>query len=249
MHSLLRLFKVVLCLTLATSAIALESEETRLSDYRAEVKAVRYGVVDLKAKGDLVFELSDSGLWSLQMDISGGPLKSHERSVGELVDNEYRPLSFERDTKFVFVKEKIRWNFDWENEQVTGKVQKDNKEHDLPQLVHDPISFQVSMRQAFLAGKSSYETRYLRYSRPDDLSFEIIGEELLSIGGGRVHTLIVKQTKPEKKDVRKLIWVAPSLEYIPVRFVTYEDNKMKDEFFVEKLWINDSPVNFTESKN
>jgi hypothetical protein len=224
-----------------------DTPNVEISDYRAEVKAIRYGTIDLKAKGELVFELTESGLWSLQIDVSGGPLKSHERSVGELADNEFRPLTFERDTKFLLIKEKIRWNFDWENNKVTGKIKKKEYEHELTELIHDPISFQVAMRQAFLNGKTSYETPYLRYSRPDPLAFEVIGEELLSINGNRVHTLIVKQTKPEKKDERKLIWVAPEYEYVPLRFATYKENKIKEEFLVEKLWIDDVAIDFSQT--
>ncbi|TCS42653.1 DUF3108 domain-containing protein [Reinekea marinisedimentorum] len=243
----LRQFVYSLTLVLLPPLLAAEITAADISDYRAEVKAIRHGTIDLKASGDLVFELTESGLWSLQIDISGGPLKSHERSVGELIDNQFRPLNFERDTKFLLIKEKIRWNFDWTNQVVAGKVQKKEYEHPLTELIHDPISFQVSMRQAFLNGSSAYETPYLRYSRPDSLAFEVIGEELLSVGDDRVHTLIVKQTEPEKKEERKLIWVAPEYDFVPLRFATFKENKIKEEFFVEKLWIDDVRVDFSKA--
>lgn len=236
--------KRIACLFLALTPVFLFANTNHLSDFKAEVQAIRHGTIDIKAKGEIVFELTEAGLWTLQIDLNGGPLKTHERSIGEYVGENYLPLSYERSTKFLFVKEKVNWSFDWTRKLLNGKVQKKEYEHELKSIVHDPLSFQVELRKALISNEKSYDSLFLRWSRPEDIAFEIIGEELLSIGDGRVRTLILKQTKGVKDDERKLIWVSPEHEYVPLRYATYKDGKIKDEVKVKSLWVNDTKVTF-----
>ena len=234
----------LITLTCLPSTLQANEIDPRMSSYKAEVDAVRFGAIDIKAKGELRFNLADDGDWDLTISIKGGPLKSYERSVGEHLNNQFRPLSFKRDVRFLFVKEKIQWQFDWPNQKVTGKVQKDDRSHALTDILHDPISFQVAMRQALMSGEQAYNTQFLRYSRPDDLSFRVVGEETIRIAGQSINTLVVEQTKPRRKDELKRIWVSPEHDYIALRFATYKEGKLAEDFYVTKLWINDKAVDF-----
>ena len=226
--------------------MAATASHAELSNYRAEIKATRHGAIDLKADGDVVFNITPSGQWSLLLEIKGGPLKHRELSSGNLTNGEFKPNNYQQRSKFLFVKEYIDWSFQWDKKQIIGQVKKDEHSYPLESIIHDPLSFQLPLRQALInSNETQFEYQFMRYSRPDELRFEIIGEELLSLEFGRVHTLIIKQTKPMKSDEKKLIWVAKDLDFIPVRFTTYKDDKIKDDMVVEKLWINDQLVSTT----
>jgi hypothetical protein len=217
-----------------------------LSDYKADIRATRHGILDIKLKGSMSFKISDQGEWAFKLDIKGGPVKSSEVSTGMKVGNEYRPSFYRRNTKVFFSKENIEWQFDWTKNTVTGKVKKDSLKFDMPQTIHDPLSYQIPIREALATGDKTFNFQYMRYKRPGELEFEVVGEELLMLENGRVHTIILKQTKPQRKNEKKLIWVALKHDYVPVRFTTYNENKIKDDVVVEKLWIDNQLVVFDD---
>ncbi len=235
-----RLLQSVIVISLLSLASLSTAE---LSNYRAEIEATRHGALDLKAKGDIEFSMTETGNWTLLLDIKGGPLRHKEVSIGNTGNLGYQPNQYQQRTKFLFVKENIDWLFNWNEKKITGTVKKDDYEFPLNSVIHDPLSFQLPLRAALISGQqTSFSYRYMRYSRPDDIRFEIIGEELLSLESGRIHTFILKQTKPLKPDEKKLIWVAKDYDFIPVRYTTYKEDKIKDDMIVQKLWINNQPV-------
>jgi hypothetical protein len=234
-----RLMISICCLFLmVTTALADE-----LSSYRADITATRYGAIDIRADGSTSFSINGDK-WQIETKVRGGGLKSEESSKGFVENGIFKPESYHKLTKFLFIKENVDWDFDWNAKKVKGKVKKDKYEYSLGDSLHDPISFQPAIRLAVANGETSLNYEYLRYNRPQELSFEVIGEELLSLEKGRVHTLILRQIKPLSSSKKNLIWVARDFDFIPVRFASYKDNKMKDDIIVNRLWIADQEVNF-----
>ena len=227
---------LVTCL-MAVNALA-------LSNYRAEITATRHGTFDIKLDGVITFRSDTQGDWSLEVQTKGGPIKSLERSVGETVGGKFRPLRYQRDTKVLFFKEHIDWQFDWGKAWLSGKVNKKAYQFSLANTVHDPMSFQLPLRAALLQGEKSFEFQFMRYDRQELLKFEVIGEELLILDKGRVHTLILKQITPIESGHKKLIWVAPKLDFVPIRYSTFEDGDIKDDILIKRLWLDDQEVNF-----
>ena len=144
----------------------------------------------------------------------------------------------------LFFKEHVDWQFDWGKEWLTGYVKKDFFEYSLASPIHDPMSFQLPMRAALMEGGKSFAFQFMRHNRPVALKFEVIGEELLLLPNGRVHTLIIKQLWPLQSKQKKLIWVAPELEFVPIRFATFDDGKIENDILVERLWLDDEEVTF-----
>lgn len=229
---------------LAALLVAAFAWGSTLSSYKAEITATRHGAIDIRAKGTMFFQLEPNDQWEFGIRVKGGPLKSTEISKGTKRGDTYVPLSYKRDTKLLFVKENINWDFDWDQNKITGKVKKKSYSHDVSGIVHDPNSFQIPLRMALLNGESEFTYQFMKYSRPDKLRFEIMGEELLTLESGRVHTLILKQLEPLRSDEKKLIWVAKDHDFVPVKFTTYEKNKERDTVIVRKLWIDEELVRF-----
>ncbi|WP_320822948.1 DUF3108 domain-containing protein [Reinekea sp.] len=215
-----------------------------LSNYRADITATRHGTFDIKLDGVMTFLSDAQGDWSLEVRMKGGPISSFERSVGETLAGEFRPLRYQRDTKVLFFKEHVDWQFDWGRARLSGQVKKKALQYDLDDTIHDPMSFQLPLRAALLQGETRFEFQFMRYTRPELLKFEVIGEELLILDKGRVHTLILKQIRPIQSGQKKLIWVAPKLDFVPLRFTTFEDDEVKDDILVKRLWLDDQEINF-----
>lgn len=223
-----------------SSALAADA----LSSYRGEIVAVRNGAIDIKTEGEMEFKMTSDTRWTLTLNVKGGGVKSEETSTGEIINNTARPFNYKKRSNFLFIRENIDWKFDWANKNLSGKVKKDERQYELNNIIHDPLSFQVAMRQELMAGEKSFIYPYMRYNRPQELAIEVIGQERLRLGNGFVDTLILRQLRPARSNEKKLIWVAPQLDFVPVRFTTYEDDKIKDDVIVEKLWINNQPVSF-----
>lgn len=236
---------IIALLVLSLSSVFTQAQSD-LSDYRADISAVRYGTFNIRSEGYITFNHLDDEHWQLKIRFSDGPVKLSETTRGDIKDQTYRPTEFERRLKVLFYRESVDWDFNWQANRVTGQVKKDDHSYPLTQIIHDPNSFQVPMRRQLMQGATSFDFRFLGYRQPTDLKFEVIGEELLSLEGGRVHTLILKQLKPLGKDEKKLIWVARDHQFIPVKYANYEDGKIRDEMTVKKLWIDGKPVRFSQ---
>jgi hypothetical protein len=215
-----------------------------IESYRADVSATRHGSIDIKLSGNINFEIAPNGEWSYTLEAKGGPIKTYEQSTGMMDGMDFLPIHYQRNTKFLFVKENVEWIFDWKAKKLNGTVKKEPFNYDLTSIVHDPISFQLPLQAALNNNETEFNYSYLSYKRPISLEYEVIGEELLTLESGQVHTNIVKQIKPARSDEEKFIWVAKDHGYIPVRFATYKKDKLKDEIIVNKLWINGKVVNF-----
>ncbi|MEJ2072440.1 MAG: hypothetical protein P8X79_03135 [Reinekea sp.] len=152
-----RLMISICCLFLmVTTALADE-----LSSYRADITATRYGAIDIRADGSTSFSINGDK-WQIETKVRGGGLKSEESSKGFVENGIFKPESYHKLTKFLFIKENVDWDFDWNAKKVKGKVKKDKYEYSLGDSLHDPISFQPAIRLAVANGETS-----LNYEYPD----------------------------------------------------------------------------------
>lgn len=241
-YPLLPTFVYLLRLVICTLSIAAASAE--LASYRADIKLVRYGVVDVRMSGEMSFSQQGTE-WTLGIHGKGWLTKLSEQSSGIIKDERYLPTHYRKDNRFYGVREKISWSFDWGKKLVSGRVQKKNRSYPLDSIIHDPNSFQMPLRQALLANKTDFETRFLRYLRPETLRFRVVKEEPLNLSGSVVETLLLEQVTPQRQGERKLIWVAKQYGFIPLRFATYKDGKLRDEIRVTRLFMEDQEVSFT----
>lgn len=236
----LKLFMVGVILLASSITFA---DMAELSAYKAQISAVRAGTIKIKTNGMIEFKRQAAN-WSLEMRIKGSGAKLTERSTGTFDGESVLTSNYKKKSSFLFIKENIEWRFDWPNRSVTGRVKKDDHRHKLSSNTYDPLSFQVALRLALLNKEKTFEAPYLRYNRPQTLSIKVIGEEKLTIDGAQVNTIILQKLKPVRSGERELIWVAKDYGYVPLRYTTYKDDKLKDDVKVTKLWFNNALVKF-----
>lgn len=209
-----------------------------LTPFEASLKATRYGTFDISVNGTLAYQADANGNWQYSLITEKGLINSQEVSKGTTVDDQFITQSYRKNAKVLMIRETSAWDFNWNTRRVTGEVDKDDVAHPINGIIYDPLSYQLAMRAGLLNGETEFEFPYLRYKNPTTARFIVIGEELLDIGNGRVMTKIIRQTAPVSADTKRLIWVAPELDYIPVRFATYVKDKLKDDVRVTSVKLN-----------
>ena len=238
----LHFFKTVFTfLGIAIGSIAFAADP--LLPFEAKLKATRFGAVDVHLTGTMYLRTKDNQ-WEFALNAKKGGISTQEVSKGTLLqDNRFLPTSYNKKARVFLIKEDIEWRFDWPKNKVTGQVKKDKLSHTIKANTFDPLSYQLELRQQLKTGATELNVINLRYKNPEPHRFEVIGEELLDVDGDLIYTKIVKQVQPQKKDTKYLIWVAPELDYITLKFASYRKGKLKDLVEVESLTINGQPIN------
>lgn len=236
-----RKLTVFLLSALSVLAIAEPSAST-LTPFEASLKATRHGAFDISVNGTLSYQVDNRGNWQYSLITDKGLVNSQEVSRGRIVDDVFQTSSYRKNAKVLMIRERSEWDFNWDTMSVQGTVDKDDVAHTLNSITYDPLSYQLALRTGLQNGETEFEFQYLRYKNPTTARFMVIGEELLDVGDGRVLTKIIRQTAPVSADTKRLIWVSPELDYIPVRFATYVNDKIRDDVRVTAVKIDGTNV-------
>lgn len=216
-----------------------------MQPFTAEMEAIRHGAIDIKARGTLQLRETAPDEWHYRLSTDGRTLSLREESWLTVVDEQIRPTRYEFESKVLWVKTTKSLRFDHERQRVTGRVEKDRIDERFAAPIYDAIGYQLALQQALARGEESITLNVLRHKRPDDMSFRVIGEEMLQLPQGEIYTWIIEQTEPVSRDERKLIWIAPGLNYTPMRFGRFEDGDLKEEIRVLSLQLNGQRVDFS----
>lgn len=235
---------------LLTSLIALAFTASVIAEgmtpFTAEMEAIRHGAIDIKAQGTLQLRQTSANQWHYRLSTDGRTLSLSEESWFTVVDGQIRPSRYEFESKVFWIKTTKSLRFDHDNRRVSGRVEKDRVDERFAAPIYDAIGYQLALQQALARGEESITLNVLRHKRPDDMSFRVIGEEMLRLPQGEIYTWIIEQTEPVDRNERKLIWIAPGLAYTPMRFGRYEDGDLKEEIRVLSLQLDGQPIDFSQ---
>jgi hypothetical protein len=216
-----------------------------MTPFTAEMEAIRHGAFDIKARGTLRLRETSEGEWHYRLQTDSRTLSLREESWLTVTDNQILPVRYEFESKVLWVKTTKSLRFDHDRRRVTGRVEKDRIDETFAAPIYDAIGYQLALQRALARGEEAVTLNVLRHKRPDNMSFRVIGEEMLRLPQGEVYTWIVEQTEPVDRDERKLIWIAPGLNYTPMRFGRYEDGDLKEEIRVLSMELDGEPVDFS----
>jgi len=82
-------------------------------------------------------------------------------------------------------------------------------------------------------GKTELTYRVPRQGRIKIYEFGLVGEETIDLESGSYRTLKI-QRKNEDRD-KSMVWIAPELDYFPVRFLKHKKSGVKIELVLRKL--------------
>ncbi|GMQ83972.1 MAG: hypothetical protein BMS9Abin06_0720 [Gammaproteobacteria bacterium] len=123
--------------------------------------------------------------------------------------------------------------FDWKTLRVRNTGAGEHWEIPLPEDAIDRLIMQLAMLFDLRNGKTEFSYKVPRQGRIKIYTFGLVGEETLDLESGSYRTLKI-QRKNENKD-KSLVWIAPELNYFPVRFLKHKKSGVKIELVLRKL--------------
>lgn len=242
MNSLFRLLIITLLLGLGSSVARADT----LIPFTAELEAIRHGAIDLSTTGTLALRRDDDSQWHYRLKTDGRTVSLLEEVWFSVENDRVKPQRYQFESRLFWSKNTKNLTFDHQRNRVTGTVDKESVSTGFEPPLYDAIGYQVVLQQRLAEGERDIRFNVFRHKRVDSMSFRVIGEERLSLPGGDVYTWIVEQTDPVGRNERKLIWVAPELNFIPLRFGRYEKGKLKEEIRTLSLQQNGQTISFDD---
>ncbi len=182
--------------------------------------------------------------YQVHMELSIGPafsplMSRRVSSEGEITPEGLRPRRYDEETRVV-LRNPRRLVIFLDADRVRLP---DGSELPRPAGVQDSASQFVqltwlfTMQPALLQPGVLIEMPLALPRRMQTWTYEVLGTETLSTPAGEVPTLHVKPRRPPRPggDLAAEIWVAPSLQYLPVRILIRQDAETYVDLLVERL--------------
>ena len=148
-----------------------------------------------------------------------------ESSEFAIVEDGVRPLNYHSVDKISKEDKYMDFVFDWERNQVTGKIDNEDFVLELQERAHDRVSLQYELMLDLLN-----DSRIIEYSLLDDdevksLHVTYVGTEEVKVPYGKFNTIKIQHRKENSNRVTTL-WCAEELDYLPVKIEQHRDDKL-----------------------
>ena len=227
----LALAGLLLLSPLATAA----NDSLPVAPYQARYEVYASGfsigeaVITLAATGPGTYQMTSdvrpNGLVAL---LASGRI--HEQVSGEIREGAIRPSQYERLLETGKKSDHMQLWFDWSAGQVQARHNADQATLPLAPGVVDPLSLQLLVMKDLQRGQLPGE--YSLVDRTEIKTYQIRnqGQETLDTPLGKLNTILINQYTPGKTRMTTF-WVAPDLQYLPVRIM--QEKKGKEDLRME----------------
>lgn len=226
---------VVLASLLALSSLATAADDLSVAPYQAryEVYASGFSIgeatITLAATGPGAYQMTSdvrpNGLVAL---LASGRIR--EQVSGEIREGAIRPGQYERLLDTGRKSDHMQLQFDWSTGQVQARHNADQVTLPLAPGVVDPLSLQLVVMADLQRGRTP--SQYSLLDRNEIKTYQIRnrGQETLDTPLGELNTILINQYTPGKTRMTTF-WVAPDLQYLPVRIM--QEKKGKEDLRME----------------
>lgn len=145
---------------------------------------------------------------------------------GEVIPADYR---YQRGGKKA---ETVSVDFDWANKVAAMTHNEQSQNVDLSSDHQDPYSLVLSIMQAAAAGQEEI-TKQVIDKRIKTRSFKLEKREKIDTSLGDLDTLKYVQNDDSSRTIH--YWLAPSLNYIPVRIERYKKGELQAKLLIDEL--------------
>ncbi|MDG4594866.1 MAG: DUF3108 domain-containing protein [Candidatus Contendobacter sp.] len=154
----------------------------------------------------------------------------HEQASGEIREGAIQPRQYERVLDTGRKSDHVQLRFDWSAGQVQARHNADQATLPLTPGVVDPLSLQLVVMADLRRGQTP--SQYSLVDRNEIKTYQVRnqGREVLETPLGKLNTVLINQYTPGKTRMTTF-WVAPDLQYLPVRIV--QEKKGKEELRME----------------
>jgi hypothetical protein len=127
-------------------------------------------------------------------------------------------------------KDNFSLDFDWSTHKVRALKRGVVTERDLPEVAYDRLVLQQVVRLWVIAHAGDEHPQPMDFNMVDDdritpYRFAIIGHESIETPAGKFDAVRVERIDNPKRSLRS--WVAPSLDYTPVKIEQVENGDVK----------------------
>jgi len=177
--------------------------------------------------GDATRSLESKGpnLWLYRFDVNSFVADIDESLFFMWQDGRVVPLEYRYKLSGLLIRNRERQlSFDWTENRVTGKFEKNKVDMPLQPGDLDPLGFQLQLRQDLKAGKTDVTYRVIDDDRFDTDRFRVIGSEKEIFHDQEYETVKVEKVRGANSKRETLIWFAPELDYMLVQLRQTEPN-------------------------
>ncbi len=127
--------------------------------------------------------------------------------------------------------------FETDKGQVTTVYKEETERMPLREPLYAPLSYQIAMRRDLMSGREELTYPVVRRGDIKAYRYLIIGEEQLETPMGELQTLKLQRDR-DSDERETFLWVAPELDYLPVKLKQVEDGESY-EMLIESYTANE----------
>ena len=199
-----------------------------LLPYDAVYKVSRSGLtaqrhIELRLDGETYTLVATTKLTGLLALTGRGPIIEESRFV--LEKDRIRPLRYQLEDGSDNHAKDIQINFDWPSGKSHGYAKGKQWQFPLASGLLDPLTFQLAARRALMRGE---RTPVLHVHEGDRIRrYDFIEEATQTIQVGKNQVDAIRYFVDRRSKRRLYCWLAPTLNYLPVRLEQRHHEKLK----------------------
>jgi hypothetical protein len=157
-----------------------------------------------------------------------------EESLFELHDGMPRPLEFRLDDGTRRGEDDVTIDFDWADGAARVVTEDGSMELPLEPGVHDRATLQLALMMELAADTGLASHALIDDASVKTYSYEVAGQEMLDTPAGTYDTIKVVQRR-DGSSRHTIIWLAPSLEHLPVKIEQRRDDEILTTLLLESV--------------
>jgi len=202
---------------------------TYTATYEAEYKGKNLGTSEFKVTRDTTRNTYEFTSTTIAKGILGklaAPNPTVQRSIFTVVDGKVRPSEYwyKDGTRKADGDKHIQ--FDWDRHVATVSDKNGRREVSLDDISLDDGSLYAALMQDLIVNGKPGQYRIADSEQAKTYGFEDIGEAQTDTGLGKLATHCYIQHR-EGSSRTTYLWVAPQLDYLPVRIESRKDNEIQ----------------------
>lgn len=185
--------------------------------------------IENKYKGSATRSLSQSGnLWKYNMSARvAGVASASQNSSFSLSGDRVIPSSANTTYKVFGIGRTHKLAFNPSSKQVVSTYKGNSKTLKMNQQAFDDLSLEIQIRQDLLNGKFTGNYYMVKKDKIEKTPFRKSGSTKITVPAGTFDTVRVDRIHDDNSRSTSF-WLAPSLDYLPVKVVQVNDGKKMD---------------------
>ena len=222
--SLITFLLVIVSILLPLQAMADRSLTPHVAEYKIKVSILsgklrtEVKLTDEGYSANSVLKASGIASWFVRGDVT-------ERSEFSIVEDGVRPLIYHSVDKISKEDKYMDFVFDWDQNQVSGKIDGEDFVLKLEDRAHDRVSLQYELMLDLLNDSRTAEYTLVDDDEIKSLHVTYVGTETVKVPYGKFEAIKIQHRK-EKSDRVTTLWCVEKLDYLPVKIEQHRDGKL-----------------------